>query len=76
MSWWILVGLWLLSGIPIGWLWWELRKTRGHVNKIMEVLSAASPELERRVKEQGTQVVFNRKGVWNEDAFFEETEEE
>lgn len=75
MSEWIGVGLGLLSSISIGWLWWEFRKTRGHVNKIMEVLAVASPELERRVKEQGTQVIFNRSEIWNEDEEFVEEAE-
>ena len=76
MNEWVIVGLWLLGGIPMGWLWWDQRKTRGHVHKIMEVLAATSPELERRVLEQGTQVVLNRSEVWHDDEIFIEEEAE
>ena len=67
MSDWMGWSLWAISGVWWGWLLWKLRKVEGHVNKIMEVLAAASPELERRVLEQGTQVVLNKRMTWRDD---------
>ena len=66
MSDWGWMGVLGLSVGCWGWVWWQLRKTQGHVRKIMEVLAAASPELERRVLEQGTRVVLNRQSTWRD----------
>ena len=56
----------------IGLYVWTVRIEK-NVQRIMEVLSQASPDLERRVLEQGTRVVIGDK--WYDDLDIPENEQ-
>ena len=56
----------------VGLYVWIVRIEK-NVQRIMEVLSQASPDLERRVLEQGTRVVIGDK--WYDDFETQETEQ-
>lgn len=57
---WIWVGMWVLWGFYGLWQEYRFWKLRQHVQRIVQVLSAAGPELNRRIVEgeNGTSVRF------------------
>ena len=58
--------------VGLAWLGRIVLQTKKDVFRIMEVLAVASPVLERRILEQGTQVVIPNK--WLDDEVWESEE--
>ena len=57
----------LVLACVMGWIWHRQRQLDADMHKVMEVLAAASPALERRVMERGTQVVLGQQWVSDKD---------
>lgn len=66
----VLSGLCLLLLASTVFLLHKLVKLEKNVLVIMQVLASASPALERRVVEQGTQVIFS--SIWEDTDVFED----
>ena len=64
-------GLVVVLFIGVGWLWYRQHVIQKDMLKVMEVLAAASPALERRIIERGTQVILGQQ--WVSDEVLDET---
>ncbi len=68
----LLIVLWVLGGLLSAWMTYEIFRLKKDVRQIMQVLAQASPELARRIEENGTAVVFREK--WEDDREYVDVE--
>lgn len=69
---WVWWGVWVVWVVLWGWQEYRFWKLRTQVRRIVQVLSAAGPELNRRIVEgeNGTSVVV--RDIWQDEVMGEE----